>query len=256
MLKVIFVPRAMGTNNITFTAANHALSVLRSGRIQLKGIFQVGSNYTFLVEVNLQGESLEAVYKPTKGEKPLWDFPSGTLAKREVAAYLISEALGWGLVPPTVLRKNGPYGLGSVQLFVDFAPDGHYFNFTDTEREICRSVAAFDYVINNADRKGGHIVRSNRGHIQLIDHGVCFHYEEKLRAVLWDFAGEKLSENMCSDITDLATSINSFGKLRNKLSKLLSTAEINALSERATGLVASGCLPQPGLDYNYPWPML
>ena len=246
----------MDTNNITFTAENDVLSEVRLGKITLKGIFQVGSNHTFLVEVNSKGECIEAVYKPTKGEQPLWDFPSGTLAKREVAAYLISEALGWGLVPPTVLRNDGPYGLGSVQLFVEFDPDGHYFNFTDTEREICRSVAAFDYVINNADRKGGHIVRTNRGHIQLIDHGVCFHCEEKLRTVLWDFAGERLSERMCSDIADLATAINSFGKLRNMLSKLLSISEINALSDRATSIVASGCLPQPGLDYNYPWPML
>ena len=255
MLKDIFVLRVMGTNNIDVAAANNALSVLRSGEVILKGIFQVGSNHTFLIEVNLQGECLEAVYKPIKGEKPLWDFPSGTLAKREVAAYLISEALGWGLVPPTVLR-NGPYGLGSVQLFVDFAPEGHYFNFTDIEKEICRSVAAFDYVINNADRKGGHIVRSDNGTIQLIDHGVCFHCEEKLRTVLWDFAGERLSERICSDIRDLAVSINVSGKLRDELSQLLSMSEIKALSGRATGLVASGCLPQPGLDYNYPWPIL
>ena len=245
----------MDTNNIEVAPVNNALTVLRSGEVTLKGIFQVGSNHTFLVEIKLQRESLEAVYKPIKGEKPLWDFPSGTLAKREVAAYLISEALGWGLVPPTVLR-NGPYGLGSVQLLVDFAPDGHFFNFTDIEKEICRSVAAFDYVINNADRKGGHIVRSNNGTIQLIDHGVCFHCEEKLRTVLWDFAGERLSERICSDIRDLAVSINVSGKLRDKLSQLLSMSEIKALSGRATDIVASGCLPQPGLDYNYPWPIL
>ena len=245
----------MDTNNTGVSVVKDLLTVLRSGEITLKGLFQVGSNYTFLVEVNAQGECLEAIYKPIQGEQPLWDFPSGTLANREVAAFLISEELGWGLVPPTVLR-SGPYGQGSIQLFIDFAPDGHYFNFTDIEKEICRSVAAFDYVINNADRKGGHIVRSNDGDIWLIDHGVCFHCEEKLRTVLWDFAGERLPDYIRSDITDLAIVINSSAKLMNKLSQLLSVSEIKSLLGRATNLVASGCLPQPGLDCNYPWPML
>lgn len=245
----------MGTNNTGVSAVHDVLAILQSGEITLQGLFQVGSNYAFLVEVNAQGEYCEAVYKPTQGEQPLWDFPSGTLANREVAAFLISEVLGWRLVPSTVLR-NGPYGLGSVQLFVDFAPDGHYFNFTEIEKEICRSVAAFDYVINNADRKGGHIVRSNDGNIWLIDHGVCFHCEEKLRTVLWDFAGERLTNHMLSDIADLATAINSPSKLANELRKLLSMSEIEALLGRAANLVASGCLPEPGLHYNYPWPML
>ena len=245
----------MGTNNIGVSDVKEVLAVLRSGDITLKGVFQIGSNYTFLVEVHAQGECLEAVYKPTQGEQPLWDFPSGTLANREVAAFLISQELGWDLVPPTVLR-NGPYGLGSTQLFVEFAADGHYFNFTDIEKEICRNVAAFDYVINNADRKGGHIVRSNDGHIWLIDHGICFHSEEKLRTVLWEFAGERLPKYICSDIADLAKSINSSSILTNKLNQLLSLSEIKALLGRATNIVASGCLPQPELDYNYPWPIL
>ena len=130
------------------------------------------------------------------------------------------------------------------------------FSFSHLSARKVGSVAAFDYVINNADRKGGHIVRSNDGDIWLIDHGVCFHCEEKLRTVLWDFAGERLSDYIRSDITDLAIVINSSAKLMNKLRQLLSASEIKSLLGRATDLVASGCLPQPGLDYNYPWPML
>jgi uncharacterized repeat protein (TIGR03843 family) len=231
------------------------LTTLRAGELTLHGLFHAGSNYTFLVEAVLGECCIEAVYKPTKGEQPLWDFPAGTLAKREVAAYLVSRALGWELVPPTVYR-DGPHGPGSLQQFVEFDSAGHYFNFTDAEKAACRRVATFDYLINNADRKGGHVVRGNDGKIWLIDHGVCFHSEYKLRTVIWNFAGERYPDELRSDMEALVTAVHNGGALAHSLRDLLSEDEIAALGWRAQHLALSGCLPQPGPQRNYPWPPL
>ena len=231
------------------------LSTLRAGEITLRGLFRAGSNYTFLTQAVLGERCIEAVYKPTNGEQPLWDFPTGTLAKREVAAYLVSRALDWDLVPPTVYR-DGPHGPGSLQQFVEFKVEGHYFNFTEIEKAACRRVAAFDYVVNNADRKSGHVVRGNDGKMWLIDHGVCFHSEYKLRTVIWDHAGERLPDELRPDIETLAEGIGAGGALAQGLRDLLSEEEIAALGWRAQYLALSGRLPQPGQDRNYPWPPL
>lgn len=231
------------------------LSTLQSGEITLRGLFCAGSNYTFLTQAVFGEQCIEAVYKPTKGEQPLWDFPTGTLAKREVAAYLVSRALDWDLVPPTVYR-DGPHGPGSLQQFVDYEVEGHYFNFTEIEKAACRRVAAFDFMVNNADRKGSHVVRGNDGKMWLIDHGICFHSEYKLRTVIWDYAGERLPEELRSDISTLAEYIRAGGALARGLHDLLSENEIVALGSRAQYLAFSGHLPQPGHDCNYPWPPL
>jgi uncharacterized repeat protein (TIGR03843 family) len=148
------------------------LTALRSGELAVKGEFLWGSNYTFLVKVVHAGENLSGVYKPTRGERPLWDFPVASLARREVAAYLVSEAIGWRLVPPTVYRRNGPAGPGSLQLYIEHDPEYHYFNFSEDDLQRLRPVALFDLIINNADRKGSHILIDNDRHLWLIDHGI------------------------------------------------------------------------------------
>src|SRR5215510_8726827 len=151
-------------------------SALQCGDYTLKGQFVLGSNYTFLVEVNHEGATYPAVYKPSRGEQPLWDFPENTLALREVAAYLVSEALGFHIVPFTTLRDDGPYCAGSLQQYIDYDPEYHYVNFTDKDRQRLKTVVLFDLLCNNADRKGSHVFFENGSRkLYAIDHGICFH---------------------------------------------------------------------------------
>lgn len=236
-------------------SSKDVLRTLRVGELNLRGLFSTGSNYTFLAEATLGERCIEAVYKPSKGEQPLWDFPDGTLAKREAAAYLVSCALGWQLVPTTVYR-DGPYGPGSLQQFVEFEAEAHYFNFTSVEKASCRRVAVFDYVINNADRKGSHVVRGTDGKMWLIDHGVCFHSEYKLRTVIWDYAGARLPRELITDLDTFLDDLRAGGTLAYALRDLLSEDEIAALGWRAQHLALTGLLPQPGQQRNYPWPLL
>jgi hypothetical protein len=216
-----------------------------------------GSNYTFLVEVQQADNNLKAVYKPTRGERPLWDFPAATLARREVAAYLVSEALGWGLVPPTVYRRQGPIGPGSVQLFIEHDPEYHYFNFREEDRKRLRIVALFDSLVNNADRKGSHLLIDPENRLWLIDHGICFHVEDKLRTVIWDFAGERLPDNLCKDMRNLSQKLVPASELVTALRHYLSGDEVQALAARADRLVASGQFPNPNPNRRFqPWPPL
>ena len=154
------------------------LTALQTGEIDLQGQFVLGSNYTFLARLTFESSSFPVVYKPLRGERPLWDFPIKTLGKREAAAFVVSEALGWDLVPPVVFRQKGPFGAGSCQLFVEHDPEYHYFRFSEDDHQRLRPAALFDLVINNADRKGGHILVGTDGHLWLIDHGICFHIEQ------------------------------------------------------------------------------
>jgi len=240
------------------------LTILKEGKIDLKGEFLWGSNYTFLLQIKYGDAQLQAVYKPTRGVRPLWDFPSASLARREVAAYLVSEALGWSLVPLTIFRKDGPFGPGSVQLFVEHDPEYHYFNFSEADRQRLRPVALFDLLINNADRKGSHMLIDPQRHLWLIDHGVCFHVEDKLRTVIWDFAGEPIPEKLCADLglfsqklspPKVATSRPADLELSTSLKPYLSPAEIVTLAKRAEQLVAIGRFPNPEQGRRqYPWP--
>jgi uncharacterized repeat protein (TIGR03843 family) len=232
-------------------------SLLANGEISLTGQFVWGSNYTFLARVSGEGGEIAAVYKPARGERPLWDFPPGTLAAREVAAYLASRALGWDLVPPTVLRPDGPAGPGSLQLFVDADPERHYFTFSDEEKQRLRPVVAFDILINNADRKGGHVLLSPGGHIWLIDHGVCFHQDDKLRTVIWDFAGERIPRELLDDIERFRAGLVAGGTARQGLSPYLAPEELRALERRAEALLESREFPLPSEDRRpYPWPLV
>ncbi|UYN88800.1 MAG: SCO1664 family protein [Anaerolineales bacterium] len=226
--------------------------MLQSGGLELEGQFTSGSNYTFLVRVDGQ---LEGVYKPVRGEQPLWDFPPETLAGREVAAYLLSEALGWHLVPPTVLRTEGPFGPGSLQLRVQHDPEQHYFTFEDAVRQRLRPTAVFDLLANNADRKGGHILQGEDGHIWLIDHGICFHEEPKLRTVVWDFAGESIPPDLLDDVSALQVKLGAGGQLNEQLSAFLSPAELAALRQRTDAVLGRPVFPHPPQDERYmPWP--
>jgi hypothetical protein len=215
-----------------------------------------GSNYTFLVKVESKEEALLAVYKPLRGERPLWDFPPGSLAAREVAAYLTSITLGWDLVPPTVLRDDGPAGPGSLQLYLDIDPEHHYFTFSDEERQRLRPVVAFDVLINNADRKSGHILLGSDDHLWLIDHGVCFHQDYKLRTVAWDFVGESIPEAIMKDLNDFRHRLATDTDLHADYSVLLSQSEIEAMAMRAEQLVSDGLFPEHDGVRPYPWPLV
>jgi uncharacterized repeat protein (TIGR03843 family) len=236
-------------------------SVLLHGEINVKGEFLWGSNYTFLVDVEHPAGNLLAVYKPSKGERPLWDFPAASLAHRETAAFLVSQALGWNFVPATAFREHAPLGPGSLQMFIEHDPEYHYFNFSQRDLERLRPVAAFDLLINNADRKGSHILKDKHNKLWLIDHGLSFHEEDKLRTVLWDFVDEEIPGSICEDISrlhaKLATPAVDKSSLHAELAGHLSTQEIIALAERAQRLVMKGSYPVPDPERRpFPWPQL
>lgn len=242
------------------------LEILQKGELAIKGEFLWGSNYTFLAEARHKKGALSAVYKPTRGVRPLWDFPNASLARRETAAYLVSEALGWQLVPPTVLRRKGPLGAGSLQLFIEHDPEYHYFNFTEEDRQRLRPVVMFDLLLNNADRKGSHILLDPERHLWLIDHGLCFHVEEKLRTVIWDFVDEPFPTDLMEDVSRFEQDLKLLqteSSERNPAENLhllrsyLSEAELEMLALRAQALLASGRFPAPDpARRQFPWPQL
>ena len=233
------------------------LNCLRNGEIVVEGRFMWGSNFTFLCDVILGEEAIKAVYKPTQGERPLWDFPSETLAGREVAAYLVSEAGGWHMVPLTVFRSDGQAGGGSLQFFVEHDPEYHYFNFTTEEKERLKPVVLFDEIINNADRKGGHIIMDDKDHIWLIDHGVCFHAEPKLRTVVWDFADQPIPDDCFEQIRVFRDKLTPEQEAYQELAEHLSEIEIQAMIVRTDGLLKTKTFPhQSEGRYSYPWPQV
>lgn len=229
---------------------------LRRGEIRLAGRFLWGSNYTLLAEVDHEGETLQAVYKPAKGERPLWDFAYGTLAAREVAAYITSREIGWDFIPPTVLRSDGPAGPGSLQLYVDADPERHYFTLSEPEKQRLRPVALLDVIMNNADRKGGHVLLGPGDHIWLIDHGLCFHEEPKLRTVIWDFAGERVPHPLLKMLKVYRDRMLPGSALWHKYCDLLSTREVAALVGRVDEVLREGRYPDQAPGRPYPWPLV
>ena len=231
------------------------LTDLEHGEIELKGQFVLGSNYTFLVSVRHDGREIQAVYKPRRGEQSLWDFPEASLAGREVAAYLVSEALGFCFIPITILR-DGPFGHGSLQQFIEHDPNQHYFTLKSADRPRLRQVALFDLLVNNADRKGGHILLEKRTrNMYLIDHGLCFHSEDKLRTVIWDFAGEAMPASLVSSLKTFQATLH-LG-LSVALQQYLTAEELVALDARTAGLLANPVFPQPPDDRrSFPYPPL
>ncbi len=232
------------------------LEVLRCADLAFIGLLAGASNHTLLVRVDA-GERF-AVYKPRRGERPLWDFPPGTLYRREVAAFEVSAFLGWDLVPPTVLRE-GPLGVGSVQQFVVHDPREHYFSLIEDERLHRRlaQLATFDLLINNADRKGGHVLRVDADRLVGIDHGLTFHIESKLRTVIWELGGTAIAPVWREDLRRLADELAGDGDALAILDELLDGDEIAMLGRRARLLAVSDTLPDVEPDRRpYPWPPL
>lgn len=232
-----------------------ALETLQHGEIEVKGRFMWGSNYTFLTDVAYNDLKIQAVYKPSRGERPLWDFPSASLAHRETAAYIVSQALGLGMVPETVYRLEAPAGSGSLQRYIEHDPENHYFNFDEADHYRLRPVAIFDVLANNADRKGGHILMDESKHIWLIDHGLCFHTEDKLRTVVWDFAGDLIPDELLDLVEQFRLQLQPDCPLIQELEQHLSRGEIRALRRRTHWLLENKIFPHPDADRRaYPWP--
>ncbi|WP_067821525.1 SCO1664 family protein [Nocardia inohanensis] len=251
---------------------------LRTAELTVIGQVTTASNVTLVCEV--AGTPLRAVYKPVRGERPLWDFPDGTLAGREVASYLVSDALGWGVIPETVLRE-GPLGPGMVQRWIDIEEDPAVPDLVDLcpageipggYREVLRALdpaghpvslvhaddprllrmAVLDVLINNADRKGGHALLGADGAVYGVDHGICLHSEPKLRTVLWGWAGEPIPAELLTDITVLVKALP--GELGERLGEHLTGAEIEALEARGRALLDDPVMPLPGSARPIPWP--
>lgn len=232
------------------------LELLRRGEIEVKGRMPWSSNGTFLVHVCVENEDGEAeesaaIYKPHRGERPLWDYPSG-LYRREVAVYLVSEFLGWGLVPETVLRDDGPFGPGSLQRFVPAHFEEHYFTMLERPElhDALRTIGLFDLLVNNGDRKSGHCLHGEDGRIWAIDHGLCLHEEPKLRTVIWDFAGQPVPIERLDDVGRLAAAPPS------DLDGLLAPEEIHALRARAAAVLRRPVFPVVASGRAYPWPLV
>ncbi|WP_132878235.1 SCO1664 family protein [Tamaricihabitans halophyticus] len=257
------------------------VELVTHGRIDVEGRLVDASNATLFGTITLDEVTAHCVYKPVRGERPLWDFPDGTLAGREVATYLLSSATGADLVPPTVLR-SGPFGEGMVQLWIDAAPEGESVELVDIMRpdEVpdgwrvvlhahdrhgepavlahadhagVRQLAVFDAVANNADRKGGHVLTDQSGHVYGVDHGICLHSEPKLRTVLWGWSGEPLPEDAVEMLRKLRSELD--GQLSEQLAEHLTAAEVHAITERTDALLANQVFPSPGEQWRaIPWP--
>ena len=226
--------------------ADRVKTLLRDGEVEVLGLLPGASNYTFAVTVADADLKVVGVYKPRAGETPLWDFPDGTLYRREIAAYELSEVIGWSLVPPTVERE-GPEGIGSMQLYIDHDPELHYFTLMPAQAATFRRVALFDHIMNNADRKAGHCLLDREGgRIWVVDHGVCFHPDPKLRTVIWDFAGETIPEDLAADLARADLSV---------LERWLTVYEVETCRARLDELLGVGMFPDPPEDRRaYPWP--
>ena len=231
---------------------NEALEILRSGEIEVLGRMPYSSNATFLVDLEVDGSvPAQAIYKPERGEQPLWDFP-GSLYRREVAAFLLSETLGWGHVPPTVV-VDGPAGIGSLQLFVPAIFDEHYFTLLEREElhQAFKEIGAFDLVANNTDRKSGHVLIDQDDELWAIDNSLCFHQEFKVRTVIWDFAGDDLSLEVEEGLTNLLDT-----GVPDDLGALLDPFERDAVLGRARMLLTSRKYPDDPTGRRWPWPMV
>jgi uncharacterized repeat protein (TIGR03843 family) len=238
---------------VTEVTLDDALALLREGDIAIEGRLVDASNTTLYAAVTRGELTAACVYKPVRGERPLWDFPDGTLAYREVAAYAVSAATGWEVVPPTVLR-DGPLGEGMVQLWIDTDPEVYAGDLLRTDDPALRRMAVFDAVVNNADRKGGHLLPVPGGHVYGVDHGVCFNVEPKLRTVLWGWRGRRFTDEELAVLESLRTGIDC-GELGETLAALLADEEVGATLRRVERLVSTRRFPHPSPDWPaVPWP--
>ncbi len=232
--------------------AGEALDLLRTGTLSVEGRLVEASNTTLYCSLSRDGITAACVYKPVRGERPLWDFPDGTLAAREAAAYVVSTALGWNVVPPTVVR-DGPFGAGMVQLWIDGDETVDLARLIRADRTPLRRMVVFDAVVNNADRKGGHLIPVRGGHVYGVDHGVSFHQQDKLRTVLWSWAGTPLPDDAVEALSQLRAELE--GPLEAALSALLTRREVSAVKRRVERLLAGRCYPEPSGEWPaVPWP--
>jgi uncharacterized repeat protein (TIGR03843 family) len=232
-------------------ASQEILSLLASGEVEVKGRMPWSSNGTFLAEIGCGDEVMLAIYKPGRGERPLWDFPRG-LYRREAAAWRLSSLLGWGIVPETIVR-DGPLGEGSMQRFVTHDPEQHHFTLVEDERyhDVLRRICAFDIVANNTDRKSGHCLLGEDGRVWAIDQGLCFHPEPKLRTVIWEFGGEAVPTQLLDDIARMVDA------LPGGLEAFLDNEELDAVRDRAEWLQRTGRFPVADAFHRpYPWPLV
>jgi uncharacterized repeat protein (TIGR03843 family) len=229
-----------------------ALRLLRDGELDLEGRLLDASNVTLVGTVRTGTLAAECVYKPVAGERPLWDFPDGTLAGREISAFLVSEATGWRVVPPTVLR-DGPFGPGMVQIWMDGDERVDLGAFVRRDDPELRRMAVYDAVVNNADRKGGHIIPMPDGHVYGVDHGICFSVEPKLRTLLWRWAGKPLPGEAIEMLERLVDGLRD--DLGEQLHEHLTRREVRATQQRVAELLRTGRHPEPNGDWPaLPWP--
>jgi uncharacterized repeat protein (TIGR03843 family) len=227
-------------------------ALLRDGELDMEGRLLDASNVTLVGAIRTDTLAATCVYKPVAGERPLWDFPDGTLAGREISAHLVSEAMGWSVVPPTVLR-DGPYGTGMVQLWMDADPTIDLAEFVRRDVPELRRMAVFDAVVNNADRKGGHIIPMADGHVYGVDHGICFSVDPKLRTLLWRWAGKPLTAEAVTVLEELAEDLR--GELGEQLHEHLTRREVRRTEQRVAELLRTGLHPQPSGEWPaLPWP--
>ena len=231
------------------------ISAVRHGRFVDMQRHPYGSNAVFIATLEADATFINAIYKPRRGEAPLWDFPPGTLYLRECAAFELSQALGWSIVPFTVARV-GPYGIGAVQLYVEHNPAETYFTLGDEYAAELQRMALFDALTNNADRKGSHCLRDGSGRLWGIDHGLMFNEHYKLRTVIWDFEGEDIPDGLLSDLHDLRPRLDEGGDCAVMLADYLFEYEIEALRDRLDVLLEERIFPVAGLGRNVPWPPL
>ena len=230
-----------------------ALRLLVEGQMTLHGRIVAASNASFLGTVTLGDETATCVYKPVRGERPLDDFPDGTLWKRERAAYLVSDATGWDIVPPTVTRDDGPFGEGMAQLWIDVDQGADVWTIVNLPDARLRRIALFDAAVNNADRKGGHLLPAPDGQLYGVDHGICFAAEPKLRTILWDWRGQPIAPEELAVLRSLRAKLD--GPLCQALQALIAPAEMRAFETRVDRLLRTKVFPQPDPDrMAVPWP--
>ncbi len=236
-------------------AVDDICAFLRDSDILQTGLIPWGSNYTFLVTLDIgEQDPLLGVYKPLRGESPLWDFPDGTLYRREYAAYVLSEALGWQIVPPTVIREKGPHGIGTMQLYMHHVrEEADYFAIRERHAREVKRMAVFDLIANNTDRKAGHCLRDEAGHVWGIDHGLTFNLHSGLRTVIWDFGGERIPKRQVRDMKRVEADLQERQGAAYELYELLFEEEIEAVRERICKLVQDPVLPDLRRRRSVPW---
>jgi uncharacterized repeat protein (TIGR03843 family) len=249
-------PGTNPSNSRNIPSPEEVRLLLESGEITDCRLVPEGSNYTFLARVVGEGGiSCQAIYKPQGGERPLWDYPEGTLYLREYAAYVVSQAIGWDFIPTTVMR-HGPHGIGALQRFIAAQPGETYFTLQERHKEQLWRMALFDLFANNGDRKAGHCLLDEHDKLWGIDHGLTFNVDSRLRTVIWDFCGQAIPQPLQENLKGLLERLNSASDLARQLGELLEEGEVRCLQQRLRAILANPVYPLLNRPWNVPWPLL